>query len=411
MAQQATANAAAPSFAWRLGLLYAALFLVIGCYLPYLPVWLKWRALDADQIAVLLAATLYTRILFTPAISFAADRLGDRRAILIVLAWGSLLSFAVLWVSDGFWQMLLAIILLAVNWTSIMPLIETVAASGIRSGGLDYGKVRLWGSITFIAASLGSGSVIQPFGPQAVLPILLAASALMVLATHLMPRQPKRPSQSAGSPLSVLRRLKLSDAFALARAPLFLLFLLAASLIQASHALMYAFGSLHWQAQGYSGGMIGALWSVGVVAEVALFAVSGRVIAACGTVRLLGLAGAAAVLRWGFMAFDPPLLVTGLLQILHAMSFGAAHLAAIHFLTHAVPEDRGATAQGLYAAVVAGLVMGSLTLACGPLYRMLGGEAYGVMAVLALGGTVAAFMLRRRWRGGLVVDAVAHSDR
>ena len=411
MAQQATANAAAPSFAWRLGLLYAALFLVIGCYLPYLPVWLKWRALDADQIAVLLAATLYTRILFTPAISFVADRLGDRRAILIVLAWGSLLSFAVLWVSDGFWQMLLAIILLAVNWTSIMPLIETVAASGIRSGGLDYGKVRLWGSITFIAASLGSGSVIQPFGPQAVLPILLAASALMVLATHLMPRQPKRPSQSAGSPLSVLRRLKLSDAFALARAPLFLLFLLAASLIQASHALMYAFGSLHWQAQGYSGGMIGALWSVGVVAEVALFAVSGRVIAACGTVRLLGLAGAAAVLRWGFMAFDPPLLVTGLLQILHAMSFGAAHLAAIHFLTHAVPEDRGATAQGLYAAVVAGLVMGSLTLACGPLYRMLGGEAYGVMAVLALGGTVAAFMLRRRWRGGLVVDAVAHSDR
>ena len=408
MASQAPANAAAPSFALRLGLLYAALFLVIGCYLPYLPVWLKSRALDADQIAVLLAATLYTRILFTPAISFVADRLGDRRAILIVLAWGSLLSFVILWVSDGFWQMLLAIILLAVNWTSIMPLVETVAASGIRSGGLDYGKVRLWGSITFIAASLGSGSVIQLFGPQAVLPILLAATALLVLATHLMPRQPKRPSQQAGSPPPVLRRLRLVDAFALARAPLFLLFLVAASLIQASHALMYAFGSLHWQAQGYSGGTIGALWSVGVVAEVALFAVSGRVIAVCGTVRLLGLAGAVAVLRWGFMAFDPPLLATGLLQILHAMSFGAAHLAAIHFLTHAVPEDRAATAQGLYAAMVAGLVMGSVTIACGPLYRMLGGEAYGVMAALALCGTVAAFVLRRRWDGRLVVDAVAH---
>jgi len=401
-----------PSFALRLGLLYAALFLVIGCYLPYLPVWLKWRALDADQIAVLLAATLYTRILFTPAISFAADRLGDRRAILIVLAWGSLLSFVILWVSDGFWQMLLAIVLLAVNWTSIMPLIETVAASGIRSFGLDYGKVRLWGSITFIVASLGSGTVIQLYGPQAVMPILLAATALMVLATHLMPRQlGGHKASPAGTAKPALRRLKLSDAFALARAPLFLLFLLAASLIQASHALMYAFGSLHWQAQGFSGGTIGALWSVGVVAEVALFAASGRVIAACGTVRLLGLAGAAAVLRWGFMAFDPPLLVTGLLQILHAMSFGAAHLAAIHFLTHAVPEDRGATAQGLYAAMVAGLVMGSLTLACGPLYRMFGGEAYGVMAALALGGTVAAFVLRRRWDGRLVVDAVDHSHR
>ena len=69
------------------------------------------------------------------------------------------------------------------------------------------------------------------------------------------------------------------------------------------------------------------------------------------------------------MAFDPPLWPTALLQTLHAMSFGAAHLAAIHFLTHAVPEDRAATAQGVYAAIVAGLVLGTVTLACGPLYR------------------------------------------
>ena len=92
------------SFAWRLGFLYAALFLVVGCYLPYLPIWLHWRSLDADQIAVLLATPLFTRILFTPAISFAADRLGDRRTILIALAWGSLLSFLLLWAADGFWH-------------------------------------------------------------------------------------------------------------------------------------------------------------------------------------------------------------------------------------------------------------------------------------------------------------------
>jgi PPP family 3-phenylpropionic acid transporter len=85
------------------------------------------------------------------------------------------------------------------------------------------------------------------------------------------------------------------------------------------------------------------------------------------------------------------------------MTFGAAHLAAIHFLTHAVPEDRAATAQGLYAAVVAGLVMGSVTIACGPLYRMFGGEAYAAMALIALIGTGASVLLRRRWHGGLVV--------
>jgi PPP family 3-phenylpropionic acid transporter len=391
------------TFAWRLGLLYAALFLVVGCYLPYLPVWLHWRQLGADQIAVLLAAPLFTRILFTPVISFAADRVGGRRTILIALAWGSLLSFLLLWAADGFWQMLLASVLLAVNWTTIMPLVETVAVAGIRSGTLDYGRVRLWGSLSFIVASLGAGVVIGQIGPEVVLPLLVGATMLLVIGAHLLPRE----FGGRGSPApALLRGLKLKDAFDLVRAPLFLWFLLAASLIQASHALYYSFGSLTGRAQGIPAGAIGMLWSVGVVAEVALFAVSGRVIAACGTARLLMLAGLAASVRWGIMAFDPPLWPTALLQTLHAMSFGAAHLAAIHFLTHAVPEDRTATAQGVYAAIVAGLVLGTVTVACGPLYRAFAGEAYAAMALLALVGAAGAYVLMRRWRGGLVVGGV-----
>lgn len=402
MASQASKTAAGPSLAWRLGFLYAALFLVVGCYLPYLPVWLKWRELDADQIAILLATPLYVRIVFTPAISFAADWLGSRRLILIWLAWGSLASFVLLWMSAGFWQMLLAAVLLAINWTTIMPLIETVAISGIRARGLDYGRVRLWGSLSFIFASLGAGVVIEFWDAGAVLPMLLIATALMVLGSYLVPRDLGGREKGAQAPV---RRLRLRDGFALAHAPLFLLFLFTASMIQGSHALLYAFGSLHWRAQGFSGGTIGALWSIGVIAEVALFAVSGRIISRTGCARLLVLAGLAAILRWGLLAVDPPLWATALLQTLHALTFGATHLAAIHFLTHAVPEDRAATAQGLYAAVVAGIVLGSVTLACGPLYRVMGGEAYAVMALLAAIGTGAAIGLRRHWHGGLVVGA------
>jgi MFS transporter, PPP family, 3-phenylpropionic acid transporter len=293
--------------------------------------------------------------------------------------------------------------LLAANWTTIMPLIETVAASGIRRDALDYGRVRLWGSVSFILASLGAGFIIELVGPGSVLPLLLGATALLVLGTHLLPHRLGGHGPAAPA---ALRRLKLADVFALARAPLFLLFLLAASLIQGSHALYYAFGSLHWRAQGVSGGVIGALWSVGVVAEVGLFAASGRIIAACGAARLLMLAGLATVVRLGFMAIDPPLWATALLQTLHAMSFGAAHLAAIHFLAHAVPEDRAASAQGLYAAVVGGLVMGSAIIACGPLYRTFG--PYGVMGGLALIGAFGALSLMQRWRGGLIVCAVPH---
>jgi MFS_1 like family len=78
MAEPAEARVPFPSFAWRLGFLYAALFLVVGCYLPYLPIWLHWRDLDADQIAVLLATPLFIRILFTPAISFCRRPFGGK---------------------------------------------------------------------------------------------------------------------------------------------------------------------------------------------------------------------------------------------------------------------------------------------------------------------------------------------
>ncbi|HEU0018347.1 MAG TPA: MFS transporter [Methyloceanibacter sp.] len=387
--------------AWRLGFLYAALFVVVGFYLPYMPVWLHWRSLSEDEIAFLLAAPLFARILFTPIISFAADCSGARRAVLIALAWGTLLSFLLLWASGGFWQMLLATLLLAFNWTTIMPLIEAMAVSGVRSAGLDYGRVRLWGSGSFILASFGAGLVIGQLGAASVMPMLVGATVLMIAGVYLLPRDvAERPATPAH------RRVSLADAVKLAHSPSFLLFLLAASAIQASHALYYSFGTLHWRAQGFADGTIGALWALGVAAEIVLFAVSGSILARWGAPRMLMAAGAAAALRWGIMAFDPPLWATAMAQCLHAMSFGAAHLAAIYFLSQAVPEGHGATAQGVYAAVVAGLVLGLVTIASGPLYQGLAGDAYGVMALLALVGAASAVLLMRRWRGERVVGPI-----
>ncbi|MEM8574820.1 MAG: MFS transporter [Pseudomonadota bacterium] len=399
-AMQATSR----SLAWRLSFLYTVLFLIIGCYLPYLPVWLQWRGFTSDEIAILIATPLFGRIIIAPSVSFLADLLGDRRFVLVVSAWASLIAYGALWVSSGFWQMFFAMVLVAIASTTLMPLTETIAITGVRRARLDYGKVRLWGSISFIAASLGVGVVIQQAGAGLVVPLLMSATVLMIAGTYFIPRDLSVSGRATQTDDGVpARRLRLSDAVALIRSPMFLLFLVATSLVHGSHALLYAFGSLHWKAQGFSGGAIGALWSIGVIAEVLLFAVSGRVIGRVGAARLLVLAGFLTVLRWSLMAFDPPFWATVILQTLHAMSFGAAHLAAIHFLTNAIPEDRSATAQGLFSAVVAGLVMGAATLLCGPLYENLGGEGYAVMAGIAATGTIAAMVLRRRWHGGLVV--------
>jgi hypothetical protein len=74
--------------------------------------------------------------------------------------------------------------------------------------------VRLWGSLSFIVASLGSGLVIGKLGSQMILPLLVGGAALIVIGAHLVPHTLARASQIP----SALRRLSLSDGFKLLRA-------------------------------------------------------------------------------------------------------------------------------------------------------------------------------------------------
>src|SRR5213078_1641342 len=127
----------------------------------------------------------------------------------------------------------------------------------------------------------------------------------------------------------------------------------AASLVQASHAVYYGFSTLEWSARGLDGLVIGALWSLGVVAEIVLFAISGRLPAFLGPAALLGIGAAGGVIRWGVMALNPPAILLPALQCLHGLSFGATHLGSVQFLARAAPEDRAATAQGDFSTIIA----------------------------------------------------------
>jgi PPP family 3-phenylpropionic acid transporter len=388
-------------FSARLSLFYAAIFLLVGVHLPYFPVWLDWRGLSAREIGIVLAAPLGVRVFFTPVISFAADRLGNRRFVLILLAWGALASFMLLAASRGFWPVLAITAVAALFWTSIMPLTEAVAMDGVRRAGLDYGRIRLWGSLTFIAASFGGGIVLQHWLAPSALWMMIAAVSCTVLAAHLLPRPVGKGRLRKAT---TLPQIRIRDALALVRSPVFLLFLLTTGGVQSAHAIYYAFGTIHWRSLDISDGVIGLLWATGVVAEILLFAFSRRALARTGPATLIVLAALAAVLRWAATSLSPPLCLLFPVQTLHGLTFGAAHLAAVHFISEAVPENAAGTAQGLYAAFTAGIAMGTAIAGAGPLYAALGAQAYLVMSGLGLLSLGCALLLRRVWRGGALIS-------
>ena len=391
----------ARAYATRVAVFYGALFVVYGMHVPYTPVWLDGQGLTAAEISTVMAAPFFLRLLITPGVALAADRSGEHRSTLIVLAWASMAIVLALSQASGFWPILLLMVPLIIAFTTIMPLTETVAVSGVRHAGLDYGRMRLWGSLTFVAASFAGGFAITRWGSAAAIWLVALGCALTVIAAHLLPREalgedPPGPHQGpwwkADEPLMLLRQ------------PAFVVFLLAAGGVQAAHATFLTFGTLIWHKQGLSGGWIGALRAIGVFAEVALFAASGWLVRTFGAVWLLGAGALASIFRWTVMGFNPGLSVLIPLQILHGVTYGASHIGAIHFIGHAVPRHASGSAQALYATVAAGLAMGLATLVAGWLYARHGGQSYFAMTAIAIAALAAAVQLRRSWDGSELLD-------
>jgi PPP family 3-phenylpropionic acid transporter len=175
-------------------------------------------------------------------------------------------------------------------------------------------------------------------------------------------------------------------------------FVLAAGLIQASHVVYYGFATLHWRAAGHGEAVIGWLWAEGVIAEIVLFTWAGTVLRRLPPLQLLALAGGLTVLRWGMTALSTELVVLVPAQALHAASFGAVHLATVHYLRDHTPPELHATAQGLYAAIGGALLAGLITPFGGWLYGQIGGASFWSMAAIALIGTFMAALIPRRAR-------------
>ncbi len=369
----------------RFSAFFAAVFLVLGVYLPFWPLWLEAQGLGAAEIGLVLAVASWARVIGTPLVGRLADRSGRIHATMLGAALLSAGLFALFFGIAGFWPILLLHLLWALAYNPLIPLGESRSMVAVRDSGLDYGRMRLWGSLAFILGALAAGEAVAWRGEATIAVLILGALCLTAAATAVLPRG---TSSGAGGPTAGGLRALLSDRR-------FLLFLLAASLLQASHAAYYGFSALHWSAAGLSEATIGWLWAEGVVAEVLLFMVAGRLIARLGPAWLLALAGAGALLRWLLLAASTDLAVLVPAQALHALTFGAAHLGVVHFIAARAPAGTAATAQSLYAAVSGGLVMGASLWLAGRLYHAEGALAFTAMAAMAAAGLLAALLLAR----------------
>ncbi|CAH0304549.1 MFS transporter [Roseomonas sp. CECT 9278] len=367
------------SSAPRFAILFAAQFAAVGVMLPFIPPLMAAAGLGAAEVATILAIGGAVRLATGPLGGRIADALGQPRAVMAAgaaIAAGAAVLYGL---AAGFSGLLAANLVFAVAIACVVPLGDSMALRAARADGWDYGRVRAVGSAAFIVAAGAAGWVAERAGAGSVAWLLAGALAAAAVAALLLPPGEAHPRRGGGAFRAVLAL------------PAFRRVLVVSALIQGSHAAYYAFGSIHWAQSGVAPSVIGLLWAWSVVAEVALFAWGRPVADRLGARGLALVAAGAGVLRWAVTAQTAALPALVAAQALHALTFGAMHLATMRVMQARVPAAVAGTAQTLLAAGI-GAVMMVATLAAGWGYAAVGGGVFWGMAGMC--GAGGALLLR-----------------
>ncbi|HGM7030506.1 TPA: 3-phenylpropionate MFS transporter [Serratia liquefaciens] len=359
-----------------LALSYFTYFFSYGIFLPFWGVWLKGEGIPPETIGILLGAGLVARFLGSLLI---APRVKDPSHLVTALRLLALLTlaFAIGFCFGNGWGWLMLVIAgFNLFFSPLVPLTDALAATWQKQITMDYGRVRLWGSLAFVIGSALTGQMVSVWGHNAILYSLIISILAMLLGMMLKPSvMPQGEARShSEADRSLWEMLKEGPVWR---------FLLCVTLLQGAHAGYYSFGSIYWQEAGYSASTIGYLWSLGVVAEVIIFASSNFLFRRWNARNLLLLSACCGVLRWGLMASSTELGWLLVIQILHCGTFTVCHLAAMRFIA-ARKGPEVIRLQAVYSALAMGGGIAIMTVIAGFLFEHLQGGVFWVMAAVAL---------------------------
>jgi MFS transporter, PPP family, 3-phenylpropionic acid transporter len=366
---------------WPLSGYYFFYFAFVGAFSPYFGLYLQSIGSSATQIAVLMSLMSVMRMLAPTLWGWLADRLGVRIPIVRLSAVLSMAGFAGFLVSDAYSMLFVSMAFLAFFWSAALPLVETLTFAHLDGQASRYGNIRVWGSVGFILAVLILGYVLDGLPIRALLWITLALLAGILGCALVIPE--------AGKPRVPAMPVALGDVL---RRPEVRALMAACFFMSAAHGALYVFYSLHLVAHGYSKSFVGWMWTLGVVAEIAVFMGMPQLLRAFSLRGLLVFSFAAAVLRFVLIGWGADSLVLLVFaQVLHGATFGSYHAAAVAAVNRWFGAQHQARGQALYGSIsfgaggmIGGLLSGYTWDSIGPAWTYTFGSVFALCGLVVL---------------------------
>lgn len=360
--------------------LYLALYLHYG-FFAFIPLWLKHVGAPPGEIGILMAIPLVLRLLTVAPFSAWAGRRGVVRNAITVTALASAAVIALLAGEPGHLGRVAIVIVFSIMWDQLPVLTDAYAVMAVRSRSLDFGRMRVWGSIGVVISTAAAGWTFETAGIE-TLPLLVAGLLLIpALAAPMLPPDAAMAAAETGS--EGKWREIVSDG-PLLRA------MIAAAMIMGSHGVLQSFAAIQWTDRGISTSAIGLLQALAVSAEIGAFWFGSKLLGNRNPMLLICIAGIAATIRWIVMAFDPDVPVLIAAQLLHSVTSTGAILGTMLVIATRVSIRNSGAAQGFYA-VLLGVALAATTAGSGLLWSYGVSVAYLAMALIAAASVAVAW--------------------
>ena len=376
--------------------LYAAVYLHFGVFSVFMPVWLlKHAGLPASQIGLLMSLPLLLRILFVAPVSALADHLRQIREVLFVCLVLMAALVGSLSLVRGFVPIAIFFVVLSMVWDPIPILTDSYAVAAVRVRGLNFGRMRLWGSLAHISANFIGGAIIDYAGIRTV-PWMTAALLLVPLA--IIPFLPA--DRHFGDPVPAAK----GEWTRLVKDRPLMIVLFATCLILGSQGLFGGFAAIQWTAKGFSSRFIAELNGVGIAAEIVILWACQRMLGRRSPLVLILVMAGMTVVRWLLMTLDPGPALLVAIQLLQGAGMGVV-AGLMLFIAERAPAHLMATAQGLYAVIV-GVIAALVVAGSGFLWQAFGPRAYLAMALITAVGMGLVAMQLNAFKTGRAAEVV-----
>lgn len=364
----------------------------LGVFSPFWGPYLRSVDTPMAYIGLMVALPQINRI-YAPAIwGWIADHFGHRRLMLRIGGIGALAGFIVLMFTHAYAAMFWTIFVASFFWSAILPQVEATTMGLLNGDSGQYSRLRIWGSLGFMVATLAGGYLMEHLGVQTLPKLVVFVMAGVLFFLWFIP-------ETSGATLKKKAITGIKNILARREVKTILF---ACFLMGASHGLLISFYSIHLEDHQIAKSLMGWLWSAGVLAEVVLFWYMSHLSRRFSMRHMYLLAMGVAVIRYLMIAWcTGSLILLFAAQLLHAISFALFHAVSIAYIHRHFGHEHQTQGQALYIVVSFGAGGSMGTMLTGYLWSNLGGSMMFTMASAA-----AAIALIVSWFG-LTHDTVA----